>query len=135
MDAPLKHEPIAVMLEPPLISVDIDDTVDQVEAVLGAHPVSAVPVVDGATGRVVGIISARDLMRFHADKKDGGALHAWEICRYKPVEVDPGASVADVARLMVARAIHHVVVTENGQVKGIVSSLDFVKRYLRGESA
>jgi CBS domain-containing protein len=135
MDTPLKHEPISIMLEQPLISVDIDDTVDQVEAVLGAHSVSAVPVVDGATGRVVGIISARDLLRFHADKKDGGALHAWEICRYKPVEVDPGAAVTDVARLMVARAIHHVVVTENGQVKGIVSSLDFVKRYLRGESA
>jgi CBS domain-containing protein len=91
-----------------------------------------VPVIDGATGLVMGLISARDLLRFHADKRNGSALHAWEICRYQPVEVDPGVSVADVARLMVAHGIHHVVVTEDGRVKGIVSSLDFVKRYLRG---
>ncbi len=133
MDQALKDEPISAMLEQPLISVDIDDTVDQVEAVLDRHQVSAVPVIDGANALVVGLISARDLVRFHADKKDGSALHAWQICRYKPVEVDPGMSVADVARLMVARGIHHVVVTENDRVKGIVSSLDFVKRYLRGE--
>jgi CBS domain-containing protein len=130
-----RDEPISVMLEQPLISVDIDDTVDRVEAALRTHRVSAVPVVDGATGLVMGIISARDLIRFHAEKKDGGALHAWEICSYKPVEVGPGVSLAEVAKLMVARAIHHVVVTENGQVKGIVSSLDFVKRYLQGKDA
>ena len=135
MDQTLKNEPISAMLDQPLISVDIDDTVDQVEAALDAHHVSAVPVIDGAGGLVMGLISARDLIRFHADKKDGGALHAGEICRYKPAEVDCGVSVADVARLMVARAIHHVVVTDHGQVRGIVSSLDFVKRYLRGDPA
>jgi CBS domain-containing protein len=130
MDQALKNEPISAMLEQPLISVDMDDSIDQVAAILDSHHVSAVPVIDGATGLVMGLITARDLIRFHADKKDGSALHAWEICRYKPVEVDPGVPVADVARLMVARGIHHVVVTEDGQVKGIVSSLDFVKRYI-----
>lgn len=124
------NEPISAMMEKPATTVDMDDTVANVEAVLRSHNVSAVPVIDGSTGMIMGIISARDMLRFHAEKKDPGGLHAWEICSYKPIEVGPDASVSDVARLMVAHGIHHVVVTENKQIVGIVSSHDFVKRFI-----
>lgn len=125
------NEPISTMMEKPATTVEMDDRIENVEAVLRSHNVSAVPVVDGATGMIMGIISARDLLRFHADKKDPAALRAWEICSYKPIEVGPDASVSHVARLMVTHGIHHVVVTENKQIVGIVSSHDFVKRFIR----
>jgi CBS domain-containing protein len=128
-------EPISTMMEKPARTVDMDDSVEKVEAVLRTYNVSAVPVIDGATGAVTGIITARDLLRFHADKKDPGALHAWEICTYKPIEVAPDTSVSDVAALMVAHGIHHIVVTENKQVVGMVSSHDFVKRFMLAGTA
>lgn len=124
-------ESISTMMEKSATTVDMDDKVEKVEAVLRTHNVSAVPVIDGATGMTIGIISTRDLLRFHADKKDPLTLRAWEICSYKPIEVSPGASVSEVAKLMVTHGIHHVVVTENRQIRGIVSSLDFVKRFIR----
>ena len=75
--------------------------------------------------------SARATWRIFTTKKEmPPRLRAWEICSYKPVEVGPGASVSDVARLMVARGIHHVVVTENKAIIGIVSALDFVKQFI-----
>ena len=124
-------ELISVMLEQPVRTANMDDSVAQVEALMNRHQVSAVPVLNGESGAVVGIISARDLLRFHAEKKDAARLRAWEICSYKPVEVSPAATLSEVARLMVTHGIHHVVVCENQQVKGVVSSLDFVKRYIR----
>lgn len=124
-------ESISTMMEVPARTVSMDDTVDKVEAVLRAHDVSAVPVVDGETGSLVGIISVRDLVRFHAEKRDPATLHAWEICSYKPIEVSPDTSIKEVARLMVTSGTHHVVVTERQQIKGMVSSLDFVKRFIR----
>ncbi|MBI3286101.1 MAG: CBS domain-containing protein [Burkholderiales bacterium] len=128
-------ELISAILDKPTRTVGMDDSVETVEAVLRMHQVSAVPVVNGETGAVVGIISARDLVRFHAAKKDAATLRAWEICSYKPLEVGPDARLSDVARLMVTHGIHHVVVTDQQQVKGIVSSLDFVKRYIRDSEA
>ena len=52
-----------------------------------------------------------------------------EICTYKPLSVSADTPIDDVARQMVARHIHHVVVTEQGRVAGVVSSLDFVRTF------
>lgn len=125
--------PIASMMQNQAMTVDMDATLEQVGEVLRMHNLSAVPVVE-RKGVVVGIISARDLAHFLHEKRDAGAVRAWEICSYKPVEVAPDATVSDVARLMVARGIHHVVVTDNKAVIGIVSALDFVKQFI-GEGA
>lgn len=110
-----------------------EDTVEKVDAFLGAHGLSSVPVVDGK-GAVFGIISAGDLVRFHAAKKNAKAVRAWELCTYKPVEVGPATPEREVAQLMLKKKIHHVLVTERGVLKGVVSSLDFVEQYvLRGD--
>lgn len=123
-------KPIASMMQTQAMTVDMDATLEQVDAVLRRHNLSAVPVVEWANGSAVGIISARDLAHFHHEKRNAAAVHAWQICSYKPVEVDPGASVSDVARLMVARRIHHVLVTQDKAIIGIVSALDFVKQFI-----
>ena len=121
---------IASMMQTQTLSVDMDATLDQVDEALRLNNLSAVPVIERENGAVVGIISARDLAHFHHEKRNAAAVRAWEICSYKPVEVDPDASVSDVARLMVGRRIHHVVVTQDKAVIGIVSALDFVKQFI-----
>ncbi|MET0980861.1 MAG: CBS domain-containing protein [Telluria sp.] len=123
-------KPIESMLQARAITVDMDATLEQVENVLRLNNLSAVPVIERSNGSVLGMISARDLAHFHSDKRKASEVHAWEICTYKPVEVDPGTSVSDVARLMVERRIHHVVVTDNKAVVGVVSALDFVRQFI-----
>ncbi|MDB5843173.1 MAG: putative signal-transduction protein with domain, partial [Polaromonas sp.] len=48
----------------------------------------------------------------------------------KPISVPPDASVAEVARLMVEAGIHHVVVRDGSAIRGVVSSMDFVRTFM-----
>ena len=106
-----------------------EDTVEKVEELLTRRLLSAVPVVDEAGG-VFGIISSADILHFHAAKRNPKAVRAWELCTYKPVSVPPDTSIGEVARLMIKHKIHHVPVTENGKLCGIVSALDFVEQFV-----
>ena len=84
----------------------------------------------GIERRGLGVITASDLLRFHADKKNPLKVCAWQLCTYKPITVRPDATVSEVARLMVEKSIHHVVVTEGADIQGVVSSLDFVRTFI-----
>jgi len=122
-------KPISYMMRKSVWTVDSEDTVERVEELLSSHRLSSVPVVDSKRA-IFGIISASDLVNFHAARKNPKAVRAWEICTYKPIEVGPTATIGEVARLMVKNKIHHVVVSENGSIVGFVSSLDFVEQYV-----
>jgi CBS domain-containing protein len=121
------------LMSPLVTSVQADDSVATVSEQLRRHDLSFVPVVDAEGDTLIGIISAADLLQFQAARRDPDAVQAWEICSYKPVEVSPDASLAEVARMMVERQIDHVIVMEDKTIKGVVSSLDFVKQFVPRE--
>jgi len=106
----------------------MDDTLAAVEKRLTDKHLSWMPVLDDS-GAILGVISAADLLRFHAGGGDAEAVKAWQMCTYKPISVGSDADLADVARSMVDRGIHHVVVTEAGVVIGVLSALDFVREF------
>ena len=87
----------------------------------------AVNVKDDRNEFMLGGVWQLGLSRLHAADRDAGQIKAWEICNYHPVEVAPETPIARVAELMLEHKIHHVVVMQDGSMKGIVSSLDFVK--------
>ncbi len=110
-------------------TASMDDTVTAVEKLLKDNELSWVPVLEPG-GPVLGVISATDLLQFHAQQRDPQHVMAWQLCTYKPISVSPDASVAEVARLMVRHHIHHVVVMQGQTLRGVVSALDFVGRYV-----
>ena len=124
MDRPISH-----MMAKSVWKVDTEDTIESVDTLFASHKLSAVPVVD-AKGVIFGIISSPDLLHFHATKKNPKAVRAWELCTYKPVAVSPETPAVEVAKLMIENKIHHILITENGTLRGIVSALDFVERYV-----
>lgn len=117
---------ISSLMQRRVWSVDMDDTVAQVDALLAEHGLSWAPVLDAGRA-VVGVISATDLLQFHAQERDPAAVRAWQLCTYKPISVDQATPLGEVARVMVERRIHHVVVTGDAGLVGVVSSLDFVR--------
>lgn len=123
--------PITSMMSTALQTVRADDSIEAVADELRRTGLSFVPVVDSPRGKPIGMISADDIVRFQASRRDAATVRAWEICSYKPVEVEASATVSEVAQLMLERQVHHVVVTDNNEVVGIVSSLDFVKEFAR----
>ncbi|VTU36349.1 putative manganese-dependent inorganic pyrophosphatase [Variovorax sp. PBS-H4] len=124
-------QPISSLMQRPVSSVTMEDSVAQVEALLAGRRLSWVPVLEPARGEVAGVISASDLVAFHGQGRDPVATHAWQMCSYKPIVVDVATSLAQVAALMVERSVHHVVVTDGDGIAGVVSSLDFVRTFAR----
>lgn len=106
--------------------VGMDDTVADVERHLVEGHLSWAPVRD-LDGAVLGVLSASDLTRFHADGRDPRAVRAWQICTWQAITVRPDATIEEVARAMIDRHVHHVVVGEDAKVLGVVSALDLVK--------
>jgi CBS domain-containing protein len=121
---------ISSMVHRQVVAADMDATIAEVAEILRLNDISALLVTE-RSGAVLGIISARDLAHFHHEKRDPAQVHAWEVCSYKPVEVSPDASVSDVAKIMVASGIHHVVVADKKGIVGIVSALDFVEQFIK----
>ena len=108
--------------------VGLDDTAQSVEAQMVAKGLSWVPVAN-ADGVVLGVISSADLLRLHAEGKPFQKVSAWQLCTYKPITVRPDATLSEVASLMVAMNIHHVVVAEGtvrtARTDGVVMTLAF----------
>ena len=125
----MNDQSIASLMRHEVHQVGADDTIASVEQQMLARGLSWAPVMD-EDGAALGVISSLDLLRLHADGKDAGKVCAWQICTYKPISVPPDASVAEVARLMVEAGIHHVVVQDGGGIKGVVSSMDFVRTFM-----
>ena len=122
--------PISDMMTRVVRTVGMEDTIEKVENELKFHRLSSVPVVD-SKGNIFGIISSPDIVLFHAARKNPKAVRASDMCVYKPIQVGAGASIVEVAELMVKHRIHHVIITKGESVIGMVSSLDFVQEYLR----
>ncbi len=120
--------PISTLMQRRVWSVDMDDTVAQVDVLLAGHGLSWAPVLDDHRA-VVGVISASDLLQFHAQGRDSDKTRAWQLCTYKPICVDEATPLREVAQAMIAQRIHHVVVTGPMGLVGVVSSLDFVRTF------
>ena len=123
-------QPISSFMERQVWIVDMDDTVSEVESLFAREGLSWAPVLE-SKGAIVGAISASDLLQFHAQGQNPTAVRAWQRCSYKPIIVSPDTPVREVARLMIESKIHHVVVIDSEGIAGVVSSLDFVRMFLR----
>lgn len=96
--------------------------------VLNSHKIGAVVVVD-AKGRVAGILSERDVVRHLGD--DPVKVLASPVrtaMTEKVITTRSDASVSELMEVMTRHRIRHIPVIENGDLVGIVSIGDVVKR-------
>lgn len=110
-------------------SVGMDDPLSRVQEILDTYRLSALPVLD-AGETPLGIITRYGLAQSELRGKQPDTTQVWEVCSYKPVSLPPDAPLKEAAELMLRYHIHHVLVMQDGVMKGIVSSLDFVKLFL-----
>ncbi|MCK9531032.1 MAG: CBS domain-containing protein [Gammaproteobacteria bacterium] len=120
---------IASLMTRSVVTVDIDDTVESIERVLREGAFAFAPVL-GRQGECFGVISASDIVQFHSRQENTKLRRAWEICTHQVIEVPPNTPLQKVARLMLDKHVHHVVVTEAGRVTGVLSSLDLIDHFV-----
>jgi CBS domain-containing protein len=105
-------------------------TIKEVATLLGEKGVGAVVVAD-AVGKVLGIVSERDIVR--AIGKGGEAALADPVSRHMTARVstvEESASIDEVMRTMTEGRFRHMPVVEDGRLAGIVSIGDIVKRHV-----
>lgn len=92
-----------------------------VRDIMAQNNISSVPVVD-SDNHPVGIVTTSDLAKGHGEGTPVGQIvgdHVYQVPAYNPVHV--------AARIMRNHHIHHVLVTHEREVVGIVSSFDLLK--------
>lgn len=130
-------------------------TVRELAGILEENEISGVPVTD-AQGRVVGMVTKADLIRHSAagmddvspaslfeelqeqgDEEVSEAIAEPVVCvgdlmTEDPLMVSPDLSVGAVARLMVQRRVHRVVVADDGGFPlGIITTMDLLNALAR----
>jgi CBS domain-containing protein len=116
-------------------TLDRNDTMDIAAEIMAAGRLRHLPVIDG--GRVVGVVSERDLFRPGLARALGygskarrtllRSLSVKEIMTEPAVTLAPEAPVREAAQLMLERRIGCVPVVEAGALVGLVTESDLLR--------
>jgi CBS domain-containing protein len=112
-----------------VITIRPEQSIKELVGVLAQHKIGALPVLDAA-GRLVGIISERDVIREAAHNQ---ALFDLPVSRLMTTDVvvgQPRDDVRAVLNTMTQRRFRHMPIVEQDQLVGIVSLGDLVKAQL-----
>jgi len=101
-----------------------DETVRQACQCMRDRRSGSVLVVDRQQ-RLIGIFTGRDAVRVLAKGEDAGGTDLAKAMTRHPVTTTPGSRAIDALRAMGEGGFRHVPVTEEGEVKGVVSRGDF----------
>ena len=112
---------IGDLMSTTVIKAEPHHSVDHVRRLMERNRIHAVPVV-GPAGEPVGFVSSADLV---GDLKGGTPMK--HIMTYGVHTVPAYNEVKIAARIMRKKRIHHVVVTHEKKVVGIISSFELLK--------
>ena len=112
---------VAELMSDAVVTAEPHQSVEHVRKMLDRNNISSVPVVD-TNDQPVGVVSATDLAH---DLKGGSPIST--IMTEKVYVVPKYEDVSTAARVMRNHKIHHVVVTHEKKVVGVLSAFDLLK--------
>jgi CBS domain-containing protein len=113
-----------------VLTVGPEQTVASVVKLLAQNRIGALPVVN-PDGRLIGIISERDIIRGMAQHADAVlALPAERLMTHEVRTCTSEDQLVDLMEVMTMQRFRHLPVVENGALHGIVSIGDVVKQRL-----
>lgn len=104
-----------------VITAQPHHTVEHVRTMMNKNRILAVPIV-GPDGEAVGIVTSSDLKDGHNEQSPVSKVmteNVYKLPAYNNVDI--------AARVMRKHKIHHVVVTHEQKIVGIISSFDLLK--------
>lgn len=112
---------VADLMVENVLTLKSDDPIARARELVKDHDVGALPVV-ASDGEVAGIVSTKDLV----GDLDGDTAVS-DVMTYPVYTIPQYNDVHHAARLMRNHKVHHVVVTHERQVVGILSAFDLLK--------
>ncbi len=108
-----------VMVAAPIV-VEVPGSRNDAINVMVRNGLTGLPVVRSSDGKLMGIVSRRDVFR----KFDEDQLSL--IMKKDCITISPDATVEDAARIFCAKRIHRLPVVEDGKLIGIVTPTDLL---------
>jgi CBS domain-containing protein len=105
-----------------VVSVAPEDTLGEAAAKMTEKGIGAVVVSD--FGRMIGILSERDIMRAVADRIHSSEARVREWMTADPVTATPETSVEEAGRTMLENGFRHLPVVEDERAVGMLSIRD-----------
>jgi CBS domain-containing protein len=125
-----KQMRVADLMQTDLSTVPPDAPVAEVVQAMADGHVSGLPVVD-SDGRVLGVVSATDVLQAaaeHDDRKGRTTLFehttARDIMTSGAITIDPDADVREAAQRMLYGEVRRLFVEDKGRLLGVVSQTD-----------
>jgi len=112
---------VADVMVPRVLVAMPTDKVSYIREVMSGQGIHAVPVIDEES-RPAGIVTSTDLM-----DEPRGDLDVADIMTVEVITVPQSDPVHAAARMMRSNNVHHLVVTHEGEIVGILSSFDLLK--------
>lgn len=112
-----------------VFTIGEDRSIGEAISDLNTHNVGALVVV-GKSGQVQGILSERDIIH-HLDGEDAKSLLAQPVSQCmtrRPFTCAPEDTIEGIMQTMTERRVRHIPVIDRGQLVGLVSIGDAVKR-------
>jgi CBS domain-containing protein len=112
---------VADVMAPRVLVAMPTDKVSYIREVMRGQGIHAVPVIDEES-RPAGIVTSTDLM-----DEPRGDLEVADIMTMDVITVPQNDPVEVAASVMRNNRVHHLVVTHEGEIAGILSSFDLLK--------
>jgi predicted transcriptional regulator len=132
---------VADLMQTDVRVVTADMPVSEVIVALDDARVSGLPVVD-ARNRVIGVVSATDLIAAQAETRDAEERQVLleetrvrDLMTPHPLTIETTADVAEAARHMLYAEVRRLFVQENGVLVGVISQTDIVRAVGTGKIA
>lgn len=129
------------LMSPEVVTLTVNETLTIADDVMRLGRIRHMPVVDD-DGRLVGILSQRDLFRDalaralgygqHAQDKMLKMMRVKEVMKTGVATVSPDAPLEEAATRMLRDKIGCLVVLEGDEIAGILTESDFVKLVAQG---
>lgn len=131
----MNHENQALakdLMNTDLVRLHANASIGSAVDALEESEIGGAPVFD-EVGHLLGVLSVREVPRagpvrpgrIDADRGDLDTVADW--MNRRVVTIDPGATLQQVCRRMHSEHVDRVIVAHDGQVEGIVTSLDVVR--------
>jgi CBS domain-containing protein len=115
-----------------LLSVAPEDTIGEAAQRMADENVGSAVVLDH--GRLIGILTERDLLRAMAGRVHPSEGRVREWMTADPLVASPSTTTGEAARIMLEHGFRHLPVVDGDRTLGIVSLRDVVRGELAADS-
>ena len=135
----MKHRvPVSQIMTTNVVTLTTKNNLNDAEKLFKEHKVRHLPVVSG--NKLIGILSYSDLLKISfselsddEEKVDTTVFNMYtieQVMAKNPVSVSPDSTIKEVTEILSNQSFHSLPVTEDGVLKGVITTTDLLKYFL-----